>query len=445
MRVVASVLVALAAQQAVAAQSDSASLRGVSTCGVGQYFAHKSKAGVEKSKCSHCPVGTYQDNASHNKGSCTACPEGFTTASRGATSADACSVASASRQLTMAPRIEGATPLCQTDMNGYNYTDTCTFTFTGAELTIDAQVDDYPEEVKIVITKPDGTDHVFDYVFATEEYEEFLPLITFTATGEYTITIIDGYGDGGCEVVAYVSEEADPGYVRASMEVPGLACSALRTGPTGVAADLSAAIGSVVGVDAGAVSILKLQACGEVFYTADITGATPARFLKAAKKNRAKARRLNSIVRQGRGLAQQSSVGRRTQATSTMNVEFQVATTADNTASMAAQMSHALPSQLSSALNAIDSGSYTSTAPSSFGSSPYQSGGNTVITAPPAQKTKGGRGKSTYSYASSSYGGSSGASSGSSFGASAASGAAARAAGRARLIWNTKGMRREDL
>ena len=89
---------------------------------------------------------------------------------------------------------------------GYRYSASCTFTVTaGQPVDVNIKVDTWGYEASLEITKPGGakdtwgrgTSFAFPSYRGTTVYE---PLVTYNATGTYTLTARDSYGDGGIEV-----------------------------------------------------------------------------------------------------------------------------------------------------------------------------------------------------------------------------------------------------
>ena len=97
------------------------------------------------------------------------------------------------------------TNLCSIAGNSYSYQDSCSFTFDGgATLYIDVATDNWGSETSLEITKPDGSKDTWSrYSFSSNT--EYSPFTTYTAAGNYTITVFDSYGDGGPDIDAYYS------------------------------------------------------------------------------------------------------------------------------------------------------------------------------------------------------------------------------------------------
>ena len=97
------------------------------------------------------------------------------------------------------------TNLCSIAGNSYSYQDSCTFTFNGGTtLYIDVDTDNYGSETSLEITKPDGSKDTWSrYSFSSNT--QYSPFTSYTASGTYTITVFDSYGDGGPDIDAYYS------------------------------------------------------------------------------------------------------------------------------------------------------------------------------------------------------------------------------------------------
>ena len=97
------------------------------------------------------------------------------------------------------------TNLCSISENGYSSIDTCSFTFPGGgTMYVDLGTDSWGYEVSLEITKPDGTtDSWSTYSFSSNT--EYSPLTSYTAAGNYTLTVRDSYGDGGADIDVYYS------------------------------------------------------------------------------------------------------------------------------------------------------------------------------------------------------------------------------------------------
>ena len=97
------------------------------------------------------------------------------------------------------------TNLCSIAGYSYSYQDSCSFTFNGgATLYIDVATDNYGSETSLEITKPDGSKDTWSrYSFSSNT--EYSPFTSYTAAGNYTITVFDSYGDGGPDIDAYYS------------------------------------------------------------------------------------------------------------------------------------------------------------------------------------------------------------------------------------------------
>mgnify|MGYP002853332555 FL=1 len=99
---------------------------------------------------------------------------------------------------------------------GYRYSASCTFTVTaGQPVDVNIKVDTWGYEASLEITKPGGakdtwgrgTSFAFPSYRGTTVYE---PIATYNATGTYSLTVRDSYGDGGIEVNVVEEVAADP-------------------------------------------------------------------------------------------------------------------------------------------------------------------------------------------------------------------------------------------
>ena len=92
--------------------------------------------------------------------------------------------------------------LCTIRSYEYSYDKSCTVTLvSGKSLSIDIETDSWGGEVSLEITKPDGTtDTWFRGNFASNT--GYTPLVTYTDAGNYTIKVMDSYGDGGTNMYA---------------------------------------------------------------------------------------------------------------------------------------------------------------------------------------------------------------------------------------------------
>ena len=69
---------------------------------------------------------------------------------------------------------------------------------------IDVATDNWGSETSLEITKPDGSKDTWSrYSFSSNT--EYSPFTSYTAAGNYTITVFDSYGDGGPDIDAYYS------------------------------------------------------------------------------------------------------------------------------------------------------------------------------------------------------------------------------------------------
>ena len=102
------------------------------------------------------------------------------------------------------------TSLCAIGSRAYTYSSTCSFTVpSGVTVYVDLQSDSYGDEISLEITKPDGSTDTWSQSngYFADNYQ-YKPLTSYTAAGQYSLKVLDSYGDGGANIAVYYGNVA---------------------------------------------------------------------------------------------------------------------------------------------------------------------------------------------------------------------------------------------
>ena len=123
--------------------------------------------------------------------------------------------------------------LCTIRSYDYSYDKSCTVTLaSGKSLAIDVETDSWGGEVSVEITKPDGTTDSWPAGYFASN-TGYTPLVTYTDAGNYTIKVMDSYGDGGTNMYA-LEATGGAGYSGPDISGNTIGLSAGRISPNAI-------------------------------------------------------------------------------------------------------------------------------------------------------------------------------------------------------------------
>ena len=121
--------------------------------------------------------------------------------------------------------------LCEISSSEYRQQTSCSWTLAaGKEAAFNLGTDSWGYEISITVTLPNGTtDSWPTYTFGSNT--NYNPLTTYTAPGNYTLTVSDSFGDGGATITVLESTSGSTGYAGPSITGNTIGVSPGRSAP----------------------------------------------------------------------------------------------------------------------------------------------------------------------------------------------------------------------